>query len=121
MKYDGVERVKSEVAKNKFAIDRMEQYSRCESVRINGVEIAEGESAADAVINVASAMGVAVAKTNISVSHVLPQRKSDGSGDGNGQGRAGKRNFIAKFVRREVKIISFSISEPSEPFILVFL
>ena len=77
-----------------FDLDRQEQYSRKDSVRIYGIPEAEDERETnDIVVKLAKDIGVNITTADLSVSHRLGRR-----------GRGGKpRTIIAKFVRRQCK------------------
>ena len=84
----------------KYDIDRMEQYSRRESIRISGLpEPAEEseEKLRDSIVELGAAIGVNLQPTTISVCHRLGRRV------------AGKRRpVICKFVARTSKIALLS-------------
>ena len=83
--------LKKEVQLQKFELDRLEQYSRRESIRICGVDETTGEDTDDLVRELAADIGVTLKPEDISVSHRLP-------------GRPGStRPIIVKFVRRNTK------------------
>ena len=78
-----------------FELDRQEQYSRKDSVRIYGIPDPEDEreNTNDIVVKLAKDIGVNITTADLSVSHRLGRR-----------GRGGKpRTIIAKFVRRQCK------------------
>ena len=86
-----VNKLKKEVQSNQFEIDRLEQYSRKENIKIYGIAEQERENTNDIVINLAKELGVGIDAHDISVSHRLP-------------GPKGKpRPIIVKFTRRDVK------------------
>ena len=83
--------LKKEVQLQKFELDRLEQYSRCESIRICGIAETAGEDTDDVVRELAADIGVTLKPEDISVSHRLP-------------GRPGStRPIIVKFVHRNSK------------------
>ena len=90
---DSLTRVRQRVQLQEFALDKLEQYTRRENVRIHGVpepRTAGGETE-DTVIKLAADIGVNINREDISVSHRLP-------------GRQGKpKPMIVKFVRRDTK------------------
>ena len=87
-------RLKSQVVESKFMLDRQEQYSRKDNIRISGVSDPHNtvEDTNNIVIKIASDMGVEIKPQDISVSHRLG--KSSANYD---------RPVIVKFVRRDVK------------------
>ena len=79
-----------------FELDRQEQYSRKDSVRIYGIPDPEDEreNTNDIVVKLAKDIGVNITTADLSVSHRL----------GRDVWRGGKlRTIIAKFVRRQCK------------------
>ena len=78
----------------KKEVDRLEQYSRRENVRVFGLPEGAGkiEDTSAEVVRLAADMGLHMTKENISVSHRLP-----------GRGK-GPRPVIVKFVRRSTKV-----------------
>lgn len=74
-------------------VDRLEQYSRRENVRVFGLPEGPGKEDTSAeVVKLASDMGLHLKKEDISVSHRLP-----------GRGK-GPQPVIVKFVRRSTKV-----------------
>ena len=83
--------LKKEVQLHTFELNRLEQYSRRESIRICGIDETAGEDTDDVVRELAADIGVMLKPEDISVSHTLP-------------GRPGStRPIIVKFVRRNSK------------------
>ena len=83
--------LKKEVQLQKFELDRLEQYSRRESIRICGIDETAGEDTDDVVRELAADIGVTLKPEDISVSHTLPGRPRS------------TRPIIVKFVRRNSK------------------
>ena len=79
-----------------FEIDRLEQYSRRENVRIFGLAETQGENTNTVFIDMARDVGVTITPADISVSHRLG--RPGGSSD------AKPRPLIVKLVRRDSKI-----------------
>ena len=78
-----LETVKDELKKERteriIQVDRLEQYQRKDSLRINGIPYAEGESNTDLedkVINLADKIGVKLNRQDISVTHRLRPTKN---------------------------------------------
>ena len=61
--------VKTNMQINRFEIDRLEQYSRRDSVRVCGIAETDNENTNDIVVRVAKDMGVVISPNDISVSH----------------------------------------------------
>ena len=78
-----------EILCQKFEIDRLEQYSRKENVRIYGIPERDGQYTDEIVLN----KGVQMKKEDISVRQRLPIERDSGK----------PRGIIAKFVRIETK------------------
>ena len=75
-----------------FNIDRLEQYSRRENVRIRGIPRVEGENTSQLVIDLAKECGVELSKTDISTSHRLQVKNPT------------MAPIICRFVRKEKKV-----------------
>lgn len=75
-----------------FDIDRLEQYSRRENVRIRGIPCNDGEDTTKLVLDLAKECGVEMSKNDISTSHRL-QAKNNSTAP-----------VIVRFVRKEMKI-----------------
>ena len=86
-----VNQLTSEVQVLKFDLERQNQYSRRESIRISGIPETDGESTNALAIKLAADIGVSLAEMDISVSHRLPGRPGSA------------RPIIVKFVRRDTK------------------
>ena len=83
--------LKKEVKLHTFELDRLEQYSRRESIRICGIDETAGEDTDELARELAADIGVTLKPEDISVSHTLP-------------GRPGSTQpIIVKFVRRNSK------------------
>lgn len=83
--------LKKNMQLHKFELDKIEQYSRKDNIRINGIEQNENENTNDIIKQLASDIGIAITDSDISVSHRLP-------------GRPGStKPIIVKFVRRDMK------------------
>ena len=94
---ENMARLQAKLQTQHFDLDRQEQYSRKDSVRIYGIpEPANDdtrEDTNDIVVKLAKDIGVIITNADLSVSHRLGRR-----------GRGGKpRTIIAKFVRRQCK------------------
>ena len=83
--------LKKEVQLHTFELNRLEQYSRRESIRICGIDETAGEDTDDVVRELAADIGVTLKPEDISVSHTLPGRPRS------------TRPIIVKFVRRNSK------------------
>ena len=79
-----------------FEIDRLEQYSRRQNVRIYGLAETQGENTNTVFIDMARDVGATITSADISVSHRLG--RPGGSSD------AKPRPLIVKLVRRDNKI-----------------
>jgi hypothetical protein len=91
----GMGKMKTAVQTVSFDIDRLEQYSRRESVRISGLKESEGEDTDRIVCDLVSDLGIKVSPEDISVSHRLGRPNFGGTGR--------HRSIICKFVRRNIK------------------
>ena len=91
-----LDEVKKGVGKNTFNIDKMEQYSRKDSIRLSGIEDphTKDEDTNDKVIKVAADMGITLTNEDISVSHRLGKVTSEHA-----------RPIIVKLVKRDTKKI----------------
>ena len=74
-----------------FEIDRLEQYSRRENVRIRGIPFTEGEDTDKIAVDLAKECGVEMTKSDISTSHRLQSKKSPAP-------------IVVRLVRREKKV-----------------
>ena len=91
----------SHVKKLQILFNDMEQYSRRECVKIQGIPVSEHEDTNKIVVQVGELMGVEIKEDKISISHRLPTISK----------YKGKKTvppiivppIIAKFVRRNVK------------------
>ena len=81
-----------------FEIDRLEQYSRRENVRIYGLAETQGECTNTVVIDMARDIGVTITPADISVSHRLGRPEGGGS-----TADSRPRPLIVKLVRRDTK------------------
>ena len=91
---ENMARLQAKLQTQHFDLDRQEQYSRKDSVRIYSIPEAEDERETnDIVVKLAKDIGVNITTADLSVNHRLGRR-----------GRGGKpRTIIAKFVRRQCK------------------
>ena len=83
----------------------LEQYSRRESLEIQGIPASEdsvNESTNDIVCKICELMGVEIAPEDISASHRLPVNKRY-------KGKRSTQAIIVKFVRRDVKEAVFRL------------
>ena len=80
------------VQANKFEIDRLEQYSRRDNVKVIGIPETEGEDCVKKIQELASEIGVDMKDTDISVAHRVKSKGKKGN------------PIIVRFVRRESKI-----------------
>lgn len=90
------QKIQSAFQRQKLEIDRLEQYSRRDSIRISGVPEERQENTNEKVIKVVSDLGLSIQPSDISVSHRL------GPYNGNSN-NVRPRPIIAKFVRRDIK------------------
>ena len=66
---DELRAAKTNMQINRFEMDRLEQYSRRDSVRVCGRAEMDNENTSDMVVRVAKDMGVDISPNDISVSH----------------------------------------------------
>ena len=86
-----VESLRARVQTQSFELDRLQQYSRRDNIRVYGVDEKEGECTNTIIVKLAHDMGVVIEEQELSVSHRLGRK-------------TGKpRPIIAKFVRRDTK------------------
>ena len=78
----------------RYEQDRLEQYSRRETVRIVGMEEETGENLNGKVMNLAESMGCGIVQTDVSVCHRVGYKRSGGSGS---------RPVLVRFVNRGLK------------------
>ncbi len=78
---------------NRFELDRLEQYSRKDSVRIFGIPETPNENTNDLVIDLGQEIGVEIKPEDISVAHRLPPKC----------GKDGNKPIIVKFVQKDTK------------------
>ena len=74
----------------------MEQYSRRECVKIQGIPVSEQEDTNKIVMKMGELMGIEIKKDDISVSHRLPTSHKY-------KGKKTVPAIIVKFVRRDAK------------------
>ena len=75
------DQLKNEKIQRMIAIDKLEAYTRKDSLRINGIPHEEGETSAqleDKVLNIAHKIGVNITRGDISVTHRLKADKKGG-------------------------------------------
>ena len=68
------EELKTERLERKIAVDKLEQYQRKDSLRVNGIPFKEGESTTqleDSIIDIANKIGAKINRGDISVTHRL--------------------------------------------------
>ena len=87
-----VKALRTQVQSHNFEIDRLEQYSRRENIRVFGVAETADESTNDVIVQVAADMGVDITERDISVSHRIGKKTG-----------TKPRAIIAKFVRCDTK------------------
>ena len=87
-----VKALRTKVQSQNFEIDRLEQYSRRENIRVFGVAETADELTNDVIVKVAADMGVVITERDISVSHRIGKKTG-----------TKPRPIIAKFVRRDTK------------------
>ena len=77
--------------RNKFEVDKLEQYSRRENLRIIGLPTTENENVEGKVLKLGQDLGVEIRKEDISTAHMVRSK--------------GKRGdpILVRFVRREKK------------------
>ena len=86
-----VESLRARVQTQSFELDRLQQYSRRDNIRVYGVEEKADECTNTIIVKLAHDMGVEIEEQELSVSHRLGRK-------------TGKpRPIIAKFVRRDTK------------------
>ena len=89
-----LDKIKKQTQLQHLKLDELEQYTRKENVRIDGLpETGCNEDTADEVVKLARKVGVTITKNDTSVAHRLPGNRSSGK----------PRSIIAKFVRRMIK------------------
>ena len=84
--------LRAQVQTLNFDIDRLQQYSRRENVRVFGIAEIADEKTNDIIVKVAGDMGVDITERDISVSHRIGKKMG-----------TKPRPIIAKFVRRDTK------------------
>ena len=75
------EELKNEKVQRIIATDKLEAYTRKDSLRINGIPFEEGETSAqleDKILNIAQKIGVTINRGDISVTHRLKADKKGG-------------------------------------------
>lgn len=78
-------------------LDDMEQYSRSNTLEINGIVETENENVIDVVIAVGNGLGYPITNDMIDACHRVGQREPEG------RKRKNPRGIIVKFTRRSVK------------------
>ena len=68
-----VERLQRENMKQKFEIDKLEQYTRKDNIKIFGITEVVNEDTNEIVVNVAKDMGLTICKEDISTRHRLSE------------------------------------------------
>ena len=68
-----VERLQRENMKQKFEIDKLEQYTRKDNIKIFGINEVVNEDTNEIVVNVAKDMGLTICKEDISTRHRLSE------------------------------------------------
>ena len=91
--------IRVENQKLTFEIDRLEQYSRRENVRIYGLRETQGENTSLVFIDMAQDIGVTITPADISVNHRLGRP----GGSSTGVSDSKPRPLIVKPVRRQQK------------------
>ena len=87
-----VESLRARVQTQSFELDRLQQYSQRDNVRVYGIEETAEESTNSIIVKLASDMGVPITEQDLSVSHRM------------GRNMTGKpRPIIIKFVRWDTK------------------
>ena len=66
-----ISNLKKQLKNQSYQLDRMEQYTRRDNIRIKGVAYSTNENTNDIVINLAKDMGVELSSNDISTSHQL--------------------------------------------------
>ncbi|XP_072177047.1 uncharacterized protein [Diadema setosum] len=90
-------RMKRSVQIGHFEVERLEQYTRKENVKIYGLKEEQGENTTGVVLDLAKQMGVDIKATDLSICHRL------GSTPADDHQRKKERTVIARFTRREAK------------------
>ena len=86
-----VQSLRARVQTQSFELDRLQQYSRRDNIRVYGIEEKPDECTNTIIVKLAHDMGVEIEEQELSVSHRLGRK-------------TGKpRPIIAKFVRRDTK------------------
>ena len=86
-----VESLRARVQTQSFELDRLQQYSRRDNIRVYGIDETADECTNTIIVKLANDMGVEIPEQELSVSHRLGRK-------------TGKpRPIIAKFVRRDTK------------------
>lgn len=93
-----VTEVKSGLQKISWDMDKLEQYTRKENIKIYGIPVSENENTNRIAIELASQLGVKIADEDISVSHRLPPPRHHRS-----DGRQPPPAIIVRFTRRDKK------------------
>jgi len=100
-----VRRLQRRMVLLKFENDRLEQYSRRETLRIVGLQEEKGENVEQKVIDLFTATGADVTTNDISVVHRT----------GGGRQRGGPRHILVRFIsrrkRREVMVAKKNLKE----------
>lgn len=66
-----ISNLKKQLKNQSYQLDRMEQYTRRDNIRIKGVDYSTNENTNDIVINLAKDIGVELSSNDISTSHRL--------------------------------------------------
>ena len=89
-----METLRTQVQSQNFELDRLQQYSRRDNIRVYGIAEAtdENENTNSVIVKVAKDMGVDISEHDLSVNHRLGRKAG-----------TKPRPIIAKFVRRDTK------------------
>lgn len=85
--------LKNQIKLQTYQLDRMEQYTRRENIRITGIPYEDGEDTTEKVIKTAREIGVTLTREDVSVSHRVGRTNQEA-----------QRPIIARLSRREKKV-----------------
>ena len=87
-----VESLRAWVQTQSFELDRLQQYSRRDNVRVYGIEETAEESSNSIMVKLASEMGVPITEQDISVSHRMGRKTTEAETDHRQVRKAGHQN-----------------------------
>ena len=94
-------RAKAQIQSQRCELERLEQYTRRDNVRIFGMEEVEGENTSQVVVQLAKEIGVDMTEADLSTCHRLGVPGTGNPGSRRARGKP--RPIIARFCRRDVK------------------